>query len=140
MAEQGEAGFFRPGRLFFGQHRQSTRVGQTRRQSVNFAARAFLRHRHQEAIGQVGIPAAQRHAEIKVIEAEALETSSLVGVPIREAKLPDGVIVGAIVRGAEVIIPRGDTLTRPNDLVVIFARPDAVKKVEKLFAVKLEFF
>lgn len=76
----------------------------------------------------------------EVIEAEALETSSLVGVPIREAKLPDGVIVGAIVRGAEVIIPRGDTLTRPNDLVVIFARPDAVKKVEKLFAVKLEFF
>ena len=29
---------------------------------------------------------------------------------------------------------------RPNDLVVIFARSEAVKKVEKLFAVKLEFF
>jgi len=44
------------------------------------------------------------------------------------------------VRGDEVIIPRGDTVTRANDLVVIFARSDAVKKVEKLFAVKLEFF
>ena len=76
----------------------------------------------------------------EVIEAEALETSSLVGVPIREAHLPDGVIVGAIVRGNEVIIPSGDTVTRPNDLVVIFARSEAVKKVEKLFAVKLEFF
>ena len=75
-----------------------------------------------------------------MIEAEALETSSLVGVPIREARLPDGVIVGAIVRGDEVIIPRGDTITRPNDLVVIFARSETVKKVEKLFAVKLEFF
>ena len=53
---------------------------------------------------------------------------------------PDGVIVGAIVRGNEVIIPRGDTVTRANDLVVIFARSDAVKRVEKLFAVKLEFF
>ena len=61
-------------------------------------------------------------------------------LPIREARLPDGVIVGAIVRGSEVIIPRGDTVTRPNDLVVIFARSEAVKKVEKLFAVKLEFF
>src|SRR3546814_6552453 len=60
----------------------------------------------------------------EVIEAEALDTSSLVGVPIREARLPDGVIVGAIVRGNEVIIPRGDTVTRPNDLVVIFARSD----------------
>jgi len=76
----------------------------------------------------------------EVIEAEALETSSLVGVPIRDARLPDGVIVGAIVRGNEVIIPRGDTVTRANDLVVIFARSEAVKKVEKLFAVKLEFF
>ena len=58
----------------------------------------------------------------------------------REARLPDGVIVGAIVRGDQVIIPRGDTVTRANDLVVIFARSDAVKRVEKLFAVKLEFF
>ena len=63
-----------------------------------------------------------------------------VGVPIREARLPEGVTIGAIVRGDEVIIPRGDTVTRANDLVVIFARSDAVKRVEKLFAVKLEFF
>ena len=76
----------------------------------------------------------------EVIEAEALETSSLVGVPIREADLPDGVLVGAIVRGEEVIIPRGDTVVRANDLVVIFAATEAVKKIEKLFAVKLEFF
>ena len=76
----------------------------------------------------------------EVIEAEALETSSLVGVTIRDADLPDGVLVGAIVRGDEVIIPRGDTIVRANDLVVIFAATEAVKKIEKLFAVKLEFF
>ncbi len=76
----------------------------------------------------------------EVIEAEALETSSLVGVPIREAKLPAGVIVGAIVRDGEVIIPRGGTVVRSHDLVVIFSAAEAVKKIEKLFAVKLEFF
>jgi len=76
----------------------------------------------------------------EVIEAEALETSSLVGVPIREAELPEGVLVGAIVRGDEVIIPRGDTVVRPDDLVIIFAATAAVKKIEKLFSVKLEFF
>ncbi|MFD2207359.1 Trk system potassium transporter TrkA [Kiloniella antarctica] len=76
----------------------------------------------------------------EVIEAEALETSSLVGVPIREAKLPAGVIVGAIVRDGEVIIPRGGTVVRSQDLVVIFSAAEAVKKIEKLFAVKLEFF
>jgi trk system potassium uptake protein TrkA len=76
----------------------------------------------------------------EIIEAEALETSSLVGVPIRDADLPDGVIVGAIVRDQEVIIARGDTIVRANDLVIIFALTEAVKKIEKLFAVKLEFF
>ncbi len=76
----------------------------------------------------------------EVIEAEVLETSSLVGVPIRDADLPDGVLVGAIVRDDEVIIPRGDVVIRANDLVVIFAATEAVKKIEKLFAVKLEFF
>lgn len=76
----------------------------------------------------------------EVIEAEALETSSLVGVAIRDAPLPEEVLIGAIVRGDEVIIPRGDTVVRPNDLVVLFAATEAVKKIENLFAVKLEFF
>ncbi len=76
----------------------------------------------------------------EVMEAEALETSRMVGVPIREAKLPDGMIVGALVRGDAVIIPRGDTVINAGDLVIIFATTQAVKSVEKLFAVKLEFF
>jgi trk system potassium uptake protein TrkA len=76
----------------------------------------------------------------EIIEAEALETSTLVGPPLREAKLPDGVLVGALVRDGEVVIPRGDTVVRPNDRVVIFAASDAVKKVEKMFSVRLEFF
>jgi len=76
----------------------------------------------------------------ELIEAEALETSSLVGVPIRDAKLPPGVMVAALVRENEVIIPRGDTVVRAGDLAMIFAATEVVKKVEKIFAVKLEFF
>jgi trk system potassium uptake protein TrkA len=76
----------------------------------------------------------------EVIEAEVLETSSLIGAPLRDAQLPDGVLVGAIVRGDEVLIPRGDSIIRAHDLVIIFAASHAVKKIEKLFAVKLEFF
>ena len=76
----------------------------------------------------------------ELIEAEALETSSLVGVPIRDADLPQGVLVAALVREGAVIIPRGDTVIETGDLVVIFAAKEAVKKVEKIFSVKLEFF
>ena len=76
----------------------------------------------------------------ELIEAEALETSSLVGVSIRDARLPRGVIVAALARGDEVIIPHGDTVIKANDLVIIFADSGAVKKVEKIFSVRLEFF
>jgi trk system potassium uptake protein TrkA len=76
----------------------------------------------------------------EVIEAEALETSQLVGSPLRDAKLPAGVIVGAIYRDGEVLVPRGDTVIQAQDRVILFATYEVVKKVEKLFAVRLDFF
>jgi trk system potassium uptake protein len=76
----------------------------------------------------------------EVIEAEALETSGLVGMPLREARLPPGTIVGAVIHNDHIVIARPDTVIRPHDRVVLFALADAVKRVEKLFAVRLEFF
>ncbi len=76
----------------------------------------------------------------EVIEAEALDTSSVVGAPLREIKLDKGIIIGAIVRDDEVIIPRGDTVIQVKDRVVLFAASQAVKKAEKMFAVRLEYF
>ncbi|PPR22563.1 MAG: hypothetical protein CFH38_01150, partial [Alphaproteobacteria bacterium MarineAlpha10_Bin1] len=38
------------------------------------------------------------------------------------------------------IIPRGDSEIVAHDRVVVFAAASAVKKLEKLFAVSLEFF
>ena len=57
-----------------------------------------------------------------------------------EADLPAGVLIGAIVRGGQVISPRGDTIIEPNDRVVLFAASEVVRKVEKMFSVRLEFF
>lgn len=76
----------------------------------------------------------------EVIEAEALETSPLVGQPLRELDLPDGLRLGAIVRGDEVLIPDGDTQIIAHDRVVMFATADSVREVEQMFRVSLEFF
>jgi len=81
-----------------------------------------------------------RDGMAEVIEAEALETSSLVGTPLREARMPVGVIVGAVVRDSEIIIPRGDTVIEVGDRVIMFALADAVRQVEKMFSVRLDFF
>jgi trk system potassium uptake protein TrkA len=76
----------------------------------------------------------------EIIEVDALPTSALVGRPLREAKLPPGVLIGAILRGDGMIVPRGDTVIKPEDRVVMFAAAESVPKVEKMFSVKLEFF
>lgn len=76
----------------------------------------------------------------ELIEAEAVETSALAGNTVSEMDLPADVIVGALVRDGEVIIPRGGTTIQSRDNVVLLAASRSVKKVEKLFSVQLEFF
>jgi trk system potassium uptake protein TrkA len=76
----------------------------------------------------------------EIIEAEALETSPLVGSPLRDLKLPDGMRLGMIYRDGTAIKPNGSTLIRPKDRVIIFAMDTAVRQVEQMFRVSLEFF
>ncbi|MEL6437123.1 MAG: Trk system potassium transporter TrkA [Pseudomonadota bacterium] len=76
----------------------------------------------------------------ETIEAEALETSPLVGAPLRELDLPDDIRIGAVYREGEVHKPGGDFRIKARDRVVIFAKINAVKKVEQLFRVSLEYF
>ena len=76
----------------------------------------------------------------EIIELEALETSPLVGQRLTDIELPPGAIIGAIVREDEVLIPSGSTVIKGNDLVALFASADVVKKVEKMFSVRLEYF
>ena len=65
----------------------------------------------------------------ELIEAEALETSELVGKPLKEVKLPQGVLLGAIVREGKMICPRGSTVVQAKDRVVLFAAEDVIRKV-----------
>lgn len=76
----------------------------------------------------------------EIIEAEALETSPLVGPPLRDADLPAGMRVGAVYRDGKVIKPDGNLRIRPKDRVVIFAMATEVRQVEQFFRVSLEFF
>jgi len=76
----------------------------------------------------------------EAIEFEALETSDIVNIPLSRVKFPKGSILGAIVRGEEIIIPRGHNMIKPHDHLIIFALKEAIPKLEKLFTVKLEYF
>lgn len=81
-----------------------------------------------------------RDGAAEVMEAEALETSLLIGKPLREVELPAGVIVGAIVRGVQVLKPRGSMVIQRKDRVVLFALRESVKKLESMLSAGLRFF
>ncbi|MEM7463838.1 MAG: Trk system potassium transporter TrkA [Pseudomonadota bacterium] len=76
----------------------------------------------------------------EIIEAEALDTSPLVGIPLRELELPNGVRIGAIYQGDTVIQPTGDCIIKQKDRIVILALNERVRQVEQMFRVSLEFF
>ncbi|UCD84447.1 MAG: Trk system potassium transporter TrkA [Deltaproteobacteria bacterium] len=78
--------------------------------------------------------------EAEAIEFVALETSDIVNKPLKNLRFPKGAIVGAVVRGEEIIIPRGNDSILPDDRVIIFALGKAIPKVEKALTVKLEYF
>ena len=101
------------------------------------AVRAILQYIRRGKIISVA-PLKGEHAE--AIEAEALETSDIVNIPLSRVKFPKGALVGAIIRGDEIIIPRGDSVIRPKDHLIIFALGKVVPKLEKLITVKLEYF
>lgn len=76
----------------------------------------------------------------EVLEADVFESFEYAGEALRDVRLPSGVIIGAIVRKGESVQMTGDTVIEVNDRLILFAEADAVKQVEKMFSVGVEFF
>ncbi|MDA9805804.1 Trk system potassium transporter TrkA [Alphaproteobacteria bacterium] len=76
-----------------------------------------------------------------IISFEALKSSSIIGKPLKNLKLPKDVSLGAVVKKNDNILsPRGDTILEAGDIVVMFVPIKSMKKVEELLAVNLDFF
>jgi len=76
----------------------------------------------------------------EIIEAEALETTPVVGPPIRNLEISKGVRFGAIVRRGKLIKPVGDTELQPRDRVILFAPAKHIREIEQLFRVSPDYF
>ncbi len=76
----------------------------------------------------------------ELMDAVALETSPLVNKPLRDAQLPEGVMIGAVFRDGEVQMPTGDTVINAGDRIVLMAMRENVKDVEQMFRVSIEYF
>jgi len=58
---------------------------------------------------------------------------AVAGVPIAELPFPEGAAATLIVRGQELVAPKGNTVLMPGDHVYVFARPEDVPFIQLMF-------
>lgn len=69
------------------------------------------------------------------------KSSKVVGRTVNRVALPPGTIIGAIIRGDEVIIAHDDTLIESKDhIILLVVDKKYIRDVERLFEVSLGFF
>jgi trk system potassium uptake protein TrkA len=78
--------------------------------------------------------------EAEILEAVAMETSDIVGKPLKDISFPKGALIAGIIHENEVIIPSGTSLIEAGDRIIIFAVKNTISRIEEILAVKLEFF
>ncbi len=70
----------------------------------------------------------------EVIEVELTPSNRFVGQTLAESReaFPPGMVVGAITRDRQFVVPRGQTQLQAGDHLVVFARSEAADEVEDL--------
>lgn len=79
-------------------------------------------------------------AEAEIIEAEVLSTSPIAGKQIRDIDFPEGVLIGGIKQGDQIIKPNGGTRVNEGDVIALFALSQDVGQVESLLQVSIDYF
>ena len=82
----------------------------------------------------LGVPAARQtdvfadgQVQVGEFEVDGAASPAVVGVPLREAEIPEDSKVAAIIRTDETVLPGGDDEIRDGDRIVVIGSPLAVK-------------
>lgn len=73
-----------------------------------------------------------KHAQIAIVEASVSSSSPIAGRTLSEIQLPQDCVFSAITRGAEVIVPTGQTVIQAGDEVIAVTRISSEDALRKL--------
>lgn len=73
-----------------------------------------------------------KHAQIAIVEASVSPNSPIAGLTLSEIKLPPDCVFSAITRGAEVIVPTGQTRILAGDEVIAVTRASSEEALRRL--------
>jgi len=105
-------------------------IGVDRAISVRLSvANEILSLLHMHGVAHVALV---EEGRAEVLEFDIKPETKIIGTPLKDVDFPEGSIVGIVLRGEEVIIPRGNYIAALGDRVIIFTLPEAVRKVERI--------
>jgi trk system potassium uptake protein len=107
---------------------------------VDFVVSSELETAH--AISRIiGVPAARQTdvfagGQVQLVEFEVEDGASpeIVGVPLRDARIPHDSKAAAIIRQEQMLLPGGDDRIAPGDRIVVLGSPAAVQEWSTLLA------
>jgi trk system potassium uptake protein TrkA len=89
----------------------------------------------------IGVPAARQtdvfaEGQVQIVEFDVADgaATGFVGVPLRDARIPDDSKVAAIIRGDATLLPRGDQAVEPGDRIVVIGSTKAAQAWSALLA------
>ena len=94
------------------------------------AANAILRYIRRGAVMRVAI---LKDSMAEAMQFHVTSTAPIVGKQLQETEFPENALIGAIVRGAEVVIPRGADVFQAGDTVIAFVLPEAADALARMF-------
>ncbi len=83
--------------------------------------------------GRIEAITSMQGVDAEVIEFVVHKNNRLTRTPIAKLHLPSTALIGGVIRGEESLIPDGDFVLQVNDKVIVFALPEAISRLEKLF-------
>jgi trk system potassium uptake protein TrkA len=96
-------------------------------------ANTILRAVRAESVAAISVIG---EGKAEVLELEARMREARGGVKIKNLGLPKGAVIGAVVRGDEVIVPNGDVAIESGDHVIVFTLPENLQQVEAVFGAR----
>jgi len=75
-----------------------------------------------------------KHAQMTIVETTVSEDSMVVSKPLSEVRLPPNVVISAIVRDGDLMIPNGSTMLLAGDEVIAVAQRSSEAPLRRLLA------
>ncbi len=73
-----------------------------------------------------------KHAQMAIVEATVEETAMAAGKSLSDISFPNNIVISAVLRDGQLIIPRGDTVLRPRDEVIALATRESEPELRQM--------